>query len=61
MSEMLRDKPAKRSYQSPTVRGYRVDDLWRELGPAQALTGSTPRNNNKLPLPDNPLRIPPSK
>ncbi len=53
----------RRSYQRPTVTVYDIDDLWRELGPAQALTpGPRPprRPPSKRQIPSNPLRIPPS-
>jgi len=56
-------RTTRRSYQRPAITVYQIDDLWRELGPAQALTpGSRPprREPGKRQIPSNPLRIPPN-
>lgn len=53
----------RRSYQRPTITVYSIDDLWRELGPAQALTpGLQPprREPGRRQIPSNPLMIPPN-
>jgi hypothetical protein len=60
MNETLHTLPNKRRYQPPTMAVYQASDLWRELGPAQALTTSAPSRQKSRELPSNPLRIPPS-
>ena len=55
---------SRRTYQRPAATVYEMDELWRELGPAQAITpGRRPsiQKLRKREMPANPLRIPPSK
>jgi hypothetical protein len=51
----------KRKYERPAIAVYTVGELWRQLGPAQALTSGAPSSRQKEQLPSNPLRIPPTK
>lgn len=59
---MSETKDSKRLYNPPAITVFHIDDLWRELGPAQAITGGAPRRQpgRKQPVPSNPLRIPPN-
>ena len=55
------DGSEKRTYYPPALTVFSIEDLWRELGPAQAIT---PGNRRRTPkpkrrTPSNPLRIPP--
>ena len=44
----------KRPYVPPSMRVLRAEDLWRQMGPAQAITGLNPGNRRRRG-PQNPL------
>ncbi len=51
----------KKTYRPPTMRNRSLRGLWRELGPAQALTSIAPNPGGNTGSSTNPLRIPPTQ
>jgi hypothetical protein len=54
MSTIVSESP-KRPYVRPQARILRAEDLWRQMGPAQAITGPLNPGNRRRRAPQNPL------